>query len=53
MSEERWELCVTPTAAETYEAMVLAGKVLLQGRERGILIASPSLSVFAPPLGQP
>lgn len=51
MRDERWELAVTPTAAETYEAMVLAGKSLIKGRGRVILIVQSLFVGFFAPLG--
>lgn len=49
MSEERWELEVTPTAAETYEAMAHVGWALLSGRERALLhLYTVVVCLFAP-----
>lgn len=51
MSGERWELDVTPTAEETYEAMVLAGNALLKGRAQVFLTLQSFFGVFFAPLG--
>lgn len=51
MSEERWELDVSPTATETHEAMVFAGKTLLKGHARVILIAQSVFIGVCAPLG--
>lgn len=51
MSEKSWELDITPTAAETYEATVLSGKTLLKGRARAILIAQGFFIGVCAPLG--
>ena len=51
MSEERWELDVTPTAAENYEAMVIAGRASLRGGQRGILIFQSVFIGFCAPIG--
>lgn len=51
MSGARWELDVTPIAAETYEAMVLAGGSLIKGRARAILLVQSLFVGFFAPLG--
>ena len=51
MSGARWELDVTSRAAETYEAMVLAGRSLIMGRARVILLVQSLFVGFFAPLG--
>lgn len=49
MSEQSWELTVRATAAETFEAMTLAGSVMMQGKGRVLQIAhAVFVGLFAP-----
>ncbi len=51
MSEERWELNVEATAAETLEAMTSAGRAALGGKQRALLIFHSVFVGFNAPIG--
>ncbi|MEH6644562.1 hypothetical protein [Sulfitobacter sp.] len=49
MSDARWHLDVAPSAAETYEAMTIAGHALLAPKQRALmLIYAATIGLFAP-----
>ena len=51
MSGAQWELTVTPTAPELYEAMTLAGRGMLSRGQKGMLILQSVFVGICAPMG--